>query len=198
MHSFPSTMHPALLVIDVQRGFDVADFWGERDNPECERNIESLIAHWREQGWPVVYVRHDSTNPASPSHPSSQGNSFKSFVTGDPDLLVHKSVNSAFFGTPDLDAWLRQAHISEVVCGITTNFCCETTARMAGNLGYTTLFAIDATHTFGRTRRDGQFVPASVLSMITETNLDGEFATVVRTQELLHADAAPVASIAAR
>ncbi|HEX3319045.1 MAG TPA: isochorismatase family protein, partial [Solirubrobacteraceae bacterium] len=79
------------------------------------------------------------------------GNAFKDVVSGEPDLLVTKTVNSAFLGTPDLNAWLREQDIDEVVvCGITTNQCCETTARMAGNLGFRTLFALDATHAFDR------------------------------------------------
>jgi nicotinamidase-related amidase len=51
-------------------------------------------------------------------------------------LTVTKSVNSSFHGEPDLDAWLRGEGVgSIVVAGITTNHCCETTARVGGNLG---------------------------------------------------------------
>ncbi len=62
-------MHPALLVIDVQQGFDDSAHWGERNNPACEDNIAALIAHWRERRWPLVYVRHDSIEDASPLRP---------------------------------------------------------------------------------------------------------------------------------
>ena len=41
-------------------------------------------------------------------------------------------------------------HHELVLCGITTNHCCETTARMGGNLGYDVRFVLDATHTFDR------------------------------------------------
>lgn len=181
-----TSVAPVLVVVDAQRAFENADYWGLRDNPECERNIRRLLDLWREKEWPVVFVKHDSDNPASVFATGTPGNEFMDVITGDPDLLVHKKVNSAFHGSPDLNAWLRDNGISEVViCGITTNHCCETTARLSGNLGYDTYFVIDATHTFDRTAPDGSVVPTSTLSFITATNLDGEFATVVNTADLM-------------
>ena len=106
--------------------------------------------------------------------------------TGRPDLLVTKSVNSSFHGTPDLHAWLLDRGLSGiVVCGITTNHCCETTARVGGNLGHDVLFVLDATHTFDRTGPDGTHLTADELARATATNLHGEFATVVSTRDLV-------------
>ena len=63
-----------------------------------------------------------------------------------------KHVNSAFYGDPDLHGWLGERGIGElVICGIQTNMCVETTARMAGNLGYDVTVALDATRTFDLT-----------------------------------------------
>ena len=177
---------PALIVVDVQAGFDDAEFWGPRDNPSCESNIAALVRKWRAESWPIVFVRHDSDNLHSPLSPAAAGHAFKDVLEGTPDLLISKRVNSSFYGTPDLDAWLRDEGIEQVViCGITTNHCCETTARMAGNLGYDTYFVIDATHTFDRVAFDGTTVRAATLSAMTATNLHGEFATVVMTGDLL-------------
>lgn len=176
----------ALLVVDVQRAFADATSWGRRDNPDCEANIAALLAAWRAAGGPVVVVRHDSTEPGSPLRPGTPGNALQEIAEGPHDLLVAKHVNSAFLGEPDLDAWLRARDIASVViCGITTNHCCETTARMAGNLGYATTFVIDATHTFDRRGPDGELFPAELISRVTAANLDGEFATVVKTAALL-------------
>ena len=177
---------PALLVVDVQRGFD-DPVWGRRDNPECERNVAALIAAWRRSAWPVVFVRHDSLLPGSPLAVEAAGNAFKSVIAGDPDLLVTKHVNSAFLGRPDLHSWLQAEGVQAVsVCGITTNHCCETTARMAGNLGYETTFVIDATHTFDRRDLEGKWLPAEELARVTAANLNSEFATVLTTAELLN------------
>jgi nicotinamidase-related amidase len=181
----------ALVVVDVQQGFADTAYWGPRDNPDAEANIARLLAHWRAAGRPVVVVRHDSDDPRSPLHPSSGGNTLHPAVGSGGDLLVTKSVNSAFHGTPDLDAWLRREGIGTVVvCGITTNHCCETTARVGGNLGYDVRFVLDATHTFERVGPDGTVVPAATLARVTAANLHGEFATVVSTADLVDDEAA--------
>lgn len=174
----------ALLVIDVQTGFD-DPAWGRRNNPHAETNIAALIEHWQATGQPIVIVRHDSTTPGSPLQPGQPGNALREGIVG--DVLITKSVNSAFYGEPDLQAWLTERGITQLtICGVTTNHCCETTARMAGNLGYDVTFVIDATHTFDRLGPDGQLVSADDLSRATAASLHGEFADVMTTAEILN------------
>ncbi|MGH3382825.1 MAG: cysteine hydrolase family protein [Actinoallomurus sp.] len=182
----------ALIVVDVQKGFDDARFWGRRGTPEAEANIATLIREWRAEERPVVVVRHDSLQPKSPLVAGGPGNDLKDLVPAalgphEPGLLITKSVNSAFYGTPDLDAWLRSRRIGQIViAGIQTNMCAETTARMAGNLGYDVLFAIDATYTFDAVGPDGELVTAEALSRATAASLHhGGFARVVRTATLV-------------
>lgn len=176
----------ALVVVDVQRAFDDSAFWGERNNPDCEANVAALIGAWRAARRPLVYVRHDSIEPGSPLQPGEPGHEFKDVVAGEPDLLVAKHVNSAFYGEPDLHAWLEEQGIRSIaLCGITTNHCVETTARMGGNLGYDVLFALDATHTFDRPGPDGSIVTADELARATAASLHGEFATVTTTADLV-------------
>lgn len=176
----------ALVVVDVQAGFDDPR-WGVRNNPACDDNVAALVAAFEETGRPVVFVRHDSDEPASALRPDAPGNALKPYLAGrTPDLLVTKQVNSSFHGEPDLDAWLRGRGITSlVVCGITTNHCCETTARVGGNLGYDVWFALDATHTFDRVGPDGTPMTADELARATATNLHGEFATVAPTARLV-------------
>jgi len=162
----------ALIVVDVQQAFDDAEYWGRRNNPGCEANVARLIEAWRAE--------------VSPLRPDEPGNAFKPEVNGEPDLLVTKQVNSAFYGSPDLDAWLRERGISSfALCGITTNHCVETTARMGGNLGYDVLFVLDACATFDREGPDGEVVTAEELTRATAASLHDEFATVVSTRDLV-------------
>jgi nicotinamidase-related amidase len=178
---------PALVVIDVQQGFD-DPAWGPRNNPACEDNVAALIAAWRGRDWPLVFVRHDSREVGSSLAPGGSGNAFKPIVDGAPDLLVTKSVNSAFHGAPSLQSWLDGEGIERIyLCGITTNHCCETTARVGGNLGYDVRFVLDATHTFDLADPAGDIVPADELARVTATNLHGEFATVIETAAALRA-----------
>ncbi|RFU86017.1 cysteine hydrolase [Streptomyces triticagri] len=190
------TRNAALLVIDVQQGFDEEEFWGPRNNPAADDNIAALIDTWQQTARPVVFVRHDSAKPDSPLRPGYAGNDFKKYVqlrrersgTG-PGLLVSKTVNSAFYGTPDLHAWLQEAGITDLVLtGIQTNMCVETTARMGGNLGYRVLLPLDATHTFDLTGPFGWHQSAEALSRATATSLHGGgFARVTTTADLLAA-----------
>ena len=67
-------MDPALMVVDVQQGFDDAAYWGPRNNPACEDNIAALLAHCaRRSDWPLIYVRHDSDEERSPLRPDHPG-----------------------------------------------------------------------------------------------------------------------------
>src|SRR3954451_7895939 len=176
----------ALVVVAPQQPFAPAGPTARRNNPGCEANVAALLAEWRARGRPVVFVRHDSDEPVSPLRPDQPGNALKPELTGEPDLLVTKQVNSAFYGEPDLDGWLRGRGITSfALCGITTNHCVETTARMGGNLGYEVLFVLDACATFDREGPDGTVMSAEELARATATSLHGEFATVVATRDLI-------------
>jgi nicotinamidase-related amidase len=176
----------ALIVVDVQKGFDDEVYWGPRNNPDCEANIARLISAWRDQNWPVVFVRHASENPSSPLSRNSAGFAFKAIITGEPDLLVTKSVHSAFHGEEDLDAWLKENGITGVaICGIQSNMCCETTARVASDLGYDMIFVSDATHTFDIVTPTHKVYRAREIARYTAVTLDHDFGRVMRTMDLL-------------
>jgi nicotinamidase-related amidase len=176
----------ALVVVDVQLAFD-DPVWGRRNNPSCEENVLALVEDARDRGDAVVYVRHDSILPDSPLSPDRPGNALRpELQEREPDLLVTKDVNSAFLGEPDLHRWLTDRGIGTIaICGVQTNFCCETTARMGGNLGYDVRFVLDATHTFDLRGPGGHVFPADQVAEMTAANLHGEFATVLGTADYL-------------
>jgi nicotinamidase-related amidase len=173
-------MLPTLLVIDVQRAFE-DPAWGERNNPEAEQRVAGLLSAWRAAGAAVVHVRHESASPGGLFRRGTAAFDFKPEaepLPGEP--IVEKRVNSAFIGT-DLEERLRAAGAEAVViAGLTTDHCCSTTARMAGNLGFETWFVADATATHAR----GVF-DAETMHLTTLASLNGEFAEVLTTAEAI-------------
>lgn len=181
----PLTGRTALIIIDVQDGFDDPQ-WGQRNNPDAEINIARLLADWRTKGRPVYHVQHMSTSPDSPLRPDQPGNAIKRMVAPQgAEPIIQKTVNSAFIGT-DLEDRLREDGIqSVVIVGLTTNHCVSTTARMAGNLGFTTFVVDDATATYDKSGYDGTQYPAKTVHAVSLASLHGEFATIVTTDHLL-------------
>ncbi len=60
MLQFPP--NTTLIVIDVQQAFNNAR-WGQRNNPDAEKNIAALLQAWRSKERPVIHIQH--RNPAA-------------------------------------------------------------------------------------------------------------------------------------
>jgi nicotinamidase-related amidase len=172
---------PALLLIDIQKGFDDIDYWGgERNNPDAEERASELLNLWRANGLPVFHIQHCSSILTSLLHAANKGNEFKDVVRPIAnEAIIKKDVNSAFIGT-DLKQQLDHLKITTlVIVGLTTDHCVSTTTRMAGNLGYNTFLISDATATFNKKGLDGRNFPADLMHQTALASLNGEFATVV-------------------
>lgn len=177
--------NPALILVDIQQGLD--DPWyGVRNNPNAEANASRLLVAWRARNWPLVHIQHLSTNPESPLFPGKPGVQHKPEVAPTAnEPVMQKNVNSGFIGT-DLEAWLRENHIEQVViCGLTTNHCVETTTRMAGNLGFDATLAHDACAAHDLTGPDGTHYSADQVHAMSLANIASEFARVQSTDEIL-------------
>jgi nicotinamidase-related amidase len=176
--------NPALILIDIQKGFDDIAYWGgQRNNPDAEKNAALLLKLWRERNLPIFHVKHCSTNPQSLLRESVAGNEFKEEVKPiGLEPIIKKNVNSAFIGT-DLKERLDTAGITKlVIAGLTTDHCVSTTTRMAGNFGYDAYLVSDATATFNKKGMTGQNYSAEIIHETALASLNGEFATVVTTE----------------
>ncbi len=181
----------ALVIVDLQKAFDDPRF-GRRNNPDAEANTGRLLAAWRTTGRPVIHVQHLSREPDSPYRPGQPGCDFKDEVRPQAgELVVQKSTNNAFIDT-GLGPYLDDKRIGTlVVVGVATNNCVEATVRMAGNLGYRTYLVADATATAERIDLAGRVWRAEEIQALTLANLNGEYATVISTEEILGRLVAP-------
>jgi nicotinamidase-related amidase len=178
---------PALILIDIQKGFDNIEYWGgQRNNLLTEENSSKILAHWRAKDFPVFHVQHCSQNPVSLLHVTNPGNAFKDLVKpiGN-ERVIKKNVNSAFIGT-NLKDQLDNLQITKlVIVGLTTDHCVSTTVRMAGNFGFETIVVTDATATFNKKGLDGQNYSAELIHETALASLNGEFATMVNTEFMI-------------
>jgi nicotinamidase-related amidase len=177
---------PALILIDIQKGFENLAYWGgQRNNPGAEKNSGELLKQWRKNRLPIFHIRHCSSNSKSLLHESNAGNEFKDVVRPmDDEPVIKKNVNSAFIGT-DLKAQLDNAGIIKlVIVGLTTDHCVSTTTRMAGNFGYETYLVSDATATFNKKGIDGRVYTAELMHDTAIASLKDEFAIIITTDFL--------------
>lgn len=178
---------PALVLIDIQKGFLDEEYWGgNRNNKDAEKISGILLEKWRELRLPVFHIRHSSVNPESKLYESNLGFQFNDHVIPQNDEpVITKNVNSAFIGT-DLKERLDKQNIDTlVIVGITTNHCVSTTARMAGNFGYETYVISDATAAFDRVGINGEKYDAQLIHLTALANLNDEFALVWNSEKLL-------------
>lgn len=174
---------PALILIDIQKGFDNIEYWGgQRNNFYAEENAAELLRLWRENNLPVFHIKHCSSNPASLLHETNAGNEFKDLVKPlHNERVIKKNVNSAFIGT-SLREQLDNAKIKMlVIVGLTTDHCVSTTTRMAGNFGFDTFIVSDATATFNKKGPEGKNYAAELIHETALASLHNEFATVITT-----------------
>lgn len=172
-------MSTALLVIDIQDSFKIsAERWASRSNLAFEEKVTKLIATFREASLPIYFVLHNDSDPG--------------FRVGDPEVrlmdfldkrdtdpLLTKNTRNAFTST-DLHQRLQASGVGKVVvCGISTEQCCETTTRVAADLGYEVDFVTEATATFPI----GTLSTDAIIER-TEAVLRGRFARIVTVDQV--------------
>ncbi|MEU7869405.1 isochorismatase family protein [Dactylosporangium sp. NPDC049140] len=193
-------MRSALLVIDIQESFRQRPSWAAVSNPDIAATVAPLIADARERGDLVVWVLHSEPGTGGVFDPAAGHDFIRHLdglepVAGEPQL-VKTSANA--FTTTGLQQLLTAEGIRHlIVTGIQTEQCCETTTRVAGDLGYDVTFVTEATATFPIAHRDERGRPyeeilasprtlstADVIAR-TEYALAGRFATIATVKEVL-------------
>ena len=192
-------MTNALIVIDVQESFRARPLWRTTDNPEVVKNVELLVAAARAAGDEVIWVLHSEPGTGNTFDPASGFVRVMDELSPAPgEPLLVKTVHNAFTST-DLQLRLTVAGVRAVtVCGLRTEQCVETTARVASDLGYEVTFALDATatnpiphpdapadQTVEELLADPRTLSAQDVKARTVYALSGRFATVKTVAEII-------------
>jgi nicotinamidase-related amidase len=195
----------ALIVIDVQESFRVRPNWQLVNHPDIAERVDRLVRAARDAGDLVVWVLHTEPGTGGAFDPA---NGHVRLIDGLAPLpgepMLTKTSHNAFT-TTNLQQLLTQHGVGEiVVCGIRTEQCCETTARVGSDLGYDVVFVSGATATMALAHpsirdeatveeilADPRTLTAEQVVERTEYVLAGRFATVRTLDELT---GVPVAS----
>ena len=177
-------MTSALLVIDVQESFRQRKNWAEVSNPGVAADVGRLVDAAREKGDVVIWVLHSEPGSDTPFDPESgHVRLVDGLAPRDGEPVLTKTSRNAFT-TTNLQQRLTALGVRKVVvCGIQTEQCCETTARLAADLGYEVDFVTEATATFP-IRWDDRVLGTDEIIERTEFALAGRFATIRTVKEL--------------
>jgi nicotinamidase-related amidase len=170
----------ALIVIDVQESFREMSEWAVIDRPDIVVRVGRLVAHAREAGDPVIWVLHSEPDSGGPFDPTLGLVRLHDGLERRADDTVLTKTSHNAFTTTDLHVRLDSLGATRLrVCGIRTEQCVETTARVASDLGFDVEVVIDATATHPLPHHDGSGVmaPGDVVAR-TAAALSGRFATI--------------------
>jgi nicotinamidase-related amidase len=175
----------ALLVIDAQNSFKVGPRWARRNNPAFEKNVSALVEAYRVAHLPVVFFLHtDSDEAFAKDSPSFKLMDFLKPKVDEPVMV--KSTRNCFTSTT-LQPYLIEKGVRRVsITGIQMEQCCETTARIAADLGYAVDFVTEATMTFPIPNWDkpGEELGVDAIRERTEYALRRRFARITTVNQL--------------
>ncbi|MFI6845661.1 cysteine hydrolase [Kitasatospora sp. NBC_00085] len=191
-------MNSALVVIDVQESFRQRANWAAVSNPGIVGQVNRLVECTRANGGLVVWVLHAEPGTGNVFDPAlGHVRPIEGLTPAAGEPVITKTSHNAFT-TTNLQQLLTERGIRElVVSGIRTEQCCETTTRIAADLGYRVTFVTDATATHPIEHRDAP--PGRSLDEIladpltlstdeviarTEYALAGRFARIATVEEL--------------
>lgn len=146
-------MQTALLVIDVQQAM-IDEHPARMD--EFMLNLKFLIDAAHKSGTEVIYVRHDGGEGDVLAFGTSGWQLEKSLVPRTGELVFEKRFGSAFRQT-GLRDYLVDREISRlVVCGMQTEYCIDTSVKVAFEFGYDVVIPAGATTTYANPFLSGE------------------------------------------
>jgi len=179
---FPYDFAPgktALVVIDMQRDFIEPGGFGASLGNDVTRlvpsiaPIASLLAAWRERGWPIVHTRECHRPDLSDCPPAKrlrgepslrigdEGPMGRVLIAGEPgveiipalapqagEIVIDKPGKGMFYAT-GLHERLQALGVTHLAfTGVTTEVCVQTSMREANDRGYTCLLVEDGTDSY--------------------------------------------------
>ncbi len=168
-----------LLVVDVQSALVSSNPYNKS---EFLANISTLISTARQKGMELVFVRHDSGTGTELEYGTDGWQIVSDIVPASGEQIFNKKFSSSFRDT-GLREYLDGRGVKSIIlCGMQTDFCIDTTCRVAFEFGYRVIIPRGATTTF-----DNHLAKAENIVRYFENELwvGGRFAEVKPLEEVL-------------
>ncbi|MGI5170712.1 isochorismatase family protein [Spirillospora sp. CA-253888] len=191
-------MNTALIVIDVQESFRRLPDWEYVSEPNIVEQVDRLVEAARERGQKVVWVLGSRPGAGTVFDPAQGHVRLMDGLRPRADEPVLTKTAHNAFTTTNLHRLLTAQGVRKLtICGIRTEQCCETTTRLASDLGFEVDFAIDATATspiphpdapddvpFDELVNDPRTLGTAEIITRTRYALAGRFATIRTVDQL--------------
>ena len=165
----------ALLLIDIQEFY----FPGGKmqlENPEqAGMNAGLVLEEFRRRDYPVYHVRHNF---------EPGGNIHQYVKPVDGEMVFSKDQVNAFLETGLLEALRADSIDALVLCGMQTHMCLEAAVRAGHDFGFDCTLIEDACATRAL-QYEELIIPAKNVHFSTIQTLEGSYAKVISTEELL-------------
>jgi len=168
-----------LLIVDVQNAIaDKKPYLFE----QVLSNIKTLLSKFRELKQPVIFIQHDDGIGSGMEVNRYGWEIVKDIAPLPGERIIAKKFNSAFRET-GLEMELHDMKIHKlIVVGLQTEFCIDTTIRIAFEIGFEVILPEGTNTTI-----DGKFMKAKDIYDHHHHIFNNRFAKVVAMQEVLKA-----------
>ena len=146
-------MKTALLVIDVQQAM-IDERPARMD--EFMLNLKLLIDAAHRSGTEIVYVRHDGGEGDLLAYGTPGWQLEKSLIPRSDERVFDKRFGSAFRQTGLHDYFAKQDITRLVVCGMQTEYCIDTSIKVAFEFDYEVIVPAGATTTYANPFLSGE------------------------------------------
>jgi nicotinamidase-related amidase len=179
-------MKTALLIVDIQNDYFPGGKMALEHTIEASDNAAALLSAFRRMHLPVIHIQHVAKHAGATFFvPDTEGVKIhKSVAPLSNETVIQKNYPNSFRQTALLE-YLNAHQISKlVIAGMMTHMCIDSTTRAACDLEFTVQLAHDAcatkTLSFGAVA-----IPASHVQNAIIAALDGSFAEVLSTQQII-------------
>ena len=175
----------ALVIIDIQNDYFAGGAMELEGSDAAAQNASGVLKKYRENGAPIIHVRHTSVRPGSTFFlPGTKGAEIHASVApAAGETVIEKNFPNAFRNT-GLKEILEKRNIQNlVVAGMMTHMCVDASVRHAADQGFKVTLLGDACATRAQSY-GGEKVPARQVHAAFLAALNGFYASVINSHEL--------------